>query len=359
MKAWFLTGPNKMDLKEVDEPTVKEGFIKVQMLTVQPSITETQIIKCEGDPFGISDRIKSGQIIPLPGHELCAKVIETGPNSKFKVGDRVASLAKITCDSCTMCKSNNPQLCEKMEILGITFGGVFAEKTLLKESALALVPDDLTNQEAACLQPMADCVAAVETAKIKMGDTVAFYGAGCLGMNTMQVARCSGAGKLIVVDVRDDVLAMAKKLGAHYIINGKKEDPVRVIKDITGGVGADIIFEAAGGNPAIGLAGTVALRQAIESLKPEGCLLIMAIYGAIIEFPIGQMRFHGKKVFMPKMSTVKHMYQAGRLIASGQLQLKQMINYSFVGLDKTPSAYEITANKGEKKSIMPAQVNII
>jgi hypothetical protein len=85
----------------------------------------------------------------------------------------------------------------------------------------------------------------------------------------------------------------------------------------------------------------------------------MAIYGAIIEFPIGQMRFHGKKIFMPKMSTLKHMYQAGRLIASGQLQLKQMFKYSFDGLDKTPSAYEITANKGGKKSIMPAQVNII
>lgn len=357
MKAWYITAPNHMELKDVEEPVMKDGFVKVELLTIQPSVTETAVIACKGDMFGLSERVKAGEMMPVPGHELCARVIESGPNSAFKPGDRVASIAKTSCGECAKCRSGNPQLCVSMGVLGWTFGVVFAERVLLPESGLVLVPEELTNQEGACLQPMSDCVGAVDTARIKVGDTVAFYGAGCLGLNAMQVARSSGAGKLIVVDVRDDVLEMAKKLGAHHVINGKKQDPVKAILDLTGGIGADVVFEGAGG-PGKGLGGTSVLGQAVKSLKPEANLVIMALYGPTIEIPFGEMRYYAKNLVMPTMTTVTHMAQAARLISSGQLQLKPIITHSVNGLDKVPEAFEITANKGERGSIMPAQVNI-
>lgn len=358
MKAWFLTGPNEIKSKEVEEPVLQEGYVKLEVLTFQPSITEVNMAACEGDPFGITDRVKAGEDVRLPGHEFCGRVIETNNNSKFKVGDRVASLAKISCGECPMCRAGFPRLCVKAKLLGINLDGIFAEKVIIPENGLALVPEELTNSEAANLQPLADCVAAVESANIKLGDTVVIFGAGCLGLNIMQVARASGAGKLIVVDVRDEALEISKQLGANYVINGLKEDPVKVIKSLTGGIGADVIFEAAGGNPKKGMAGTVALVQATQALKPDGNLVIVAIYGPSVEIPIGDIRNNGKIVICPKLSTVAHLKHAAALIATGQLQVKPIVNYQLEGFDQLPKAFEITGDKSVYNVIMPAQVHV-
>lgn len=354
MKAWFLTGPNQFEMRDVPEPVLREGWLKVELLTVQPSITECIMVTCDGDAFGIGESVKAGKPFRLPGHELCGRVIETGPGSRFQVGDRVASLAKIRCGRCGPCLADGK--CEREELLGVTIDGVFSERAVLPETGLAKVPDTLSDAEAANLQPLADCVAAVDSVDIRLGDTVAVYGAGCLGMNTMQVARASGASRLIVVDVKEENLALARKLGATHVINGRETDPVAAIKEITGGIGADVVFDAAGGDPRKGLAGTVALVNAAKSVRHGGQLLILAFYGDSVEFPIGDLRPFSKKLVMPRFTTVKHMAHGGRLIASGLVQIEPLVTVRLQGLDQVAKAFEITANKAGVKSIAPAQV---
>lgn len=200
-------------MEEVDEPYLQDGFVKIEVLIVQPSITETILVACEGDALGISDKINGGKFIRLPGHEFCGRVIEVNKGSKYKIGDRVSSLAKIPCGRCRMCSTGNVRCCLQEDLLGITIDGVFCEIALLPESGLVKISEELTNSEAANLQPLADCVAAVDSVKIKLGDTVAVYGAGCLGMNIMQVVKASGAGTVIVVDIKENSLGLAKKLG--------------------------------------------------------------------------------------------------------------------------------------------------
>ena len=356
MKGWYLYGMNDMRLEEVPDPGLKEGYLLAEILCAQPSVTETQMVTGIGNPFGFQERLKKEGSVPLPGHEYCARVIKTNKNSKFKPGDRVAGLAKIPCGACLMCQSGYPMLCKDYDIMGVTIVGCFSELALLPERALIKVDDRVSDSEGACLQPLSDCVAAVDTAGIHMGNTIAIFGQGCLGINSLQIARASGAGMLIAVDVRDDILDKSKELGAYYTINAKNANPVDAIKELTGGKGADIVFEAAGGNPKKGLAGTQTIQPSIDSVRNEGKIVILSIYGQPVEMPVDIIRNRGVQIIFPKMTTITHLQHAMRIVASGQVQLKPIVTQVLSGIDTVPKAFEITGNKGRYNSIMPAQV---
>lgn len=120
---------------------------------------------------------------------------------------------------------------------------------------MTVVDDRISDNEAARLQSLSDSVTAVETAEIRIGDSVAIFGQGSMGLECMQVARVSGAGRIITVDVRDEACAMSKQLGADYGINAMRDHPVAAIRDLTDGNGANVVFECAGGSPKQGLAG--------------------------------------------------------------------------------------------------------
>jgi len=357
MKAWFLTGPNQMELLDTPDPQLKPGFLVAQVLTAQASVTEANMISLEENMFGMADRIKREGKISLPGHEHVARVVAVNPGSKFKVGDRVSTLAKITCGECEGCLHDEPRKCTNPSWMGVTLDGMFSEYVLLQESGLVLVPEVLTNSEAANLQPLADCVAAVDSTSLKEGDNVVIFGAGCLGMSTTQIVRAKGAGKVIVVDIKSENLELAKKLGATHIINGREVDPVEAIKELTGG-GADLIFDCAGGNPKKGLAGTIVLQQACKSVRPEGELHILAMYGDSVEIPIGLMRNYGRTISFAKFTTLKHMAMGAQLIAEKKLDVASMVTHQLKGIEQVPKMFEITGNKTSVKSLNPAQVII-
>src|SRR5205823_12978749 len=119
----------------------------------------------------------------------------------------------------------------------------FAEVARLPEIALVKVDDRISDSEAACLQSLSDSVAAVETAEIRMGDTIAILGQGSMGLECLQIARLSGAGLVITVDVRDEACEVSRELGADHALNAKVCDVVMAIRDLSGGNGADVVFE--------------------------------------------------------------------------------------------------------------------
>lgn len=360
MKAWFLTGPSKLSLQEVEEPQLQPGYLIAEVLTAQASVTEANMISLEDNPFGMLDKINKYGKVSLPGHEMCARVVKVNYGSKFEVGERISTLAKIVCGKCPGCLRSDYRGCSNEHLMGVTLDGVFAERILIPESGLIKVPEKLTNSEAANLQPLADCVGAIDSLKtFRLGVSVAIFGAGCLGLNTLQVANATGAGKTIIVDIKEENLKLAKELGVDHVINGLTDDPVKAIKDLTGGIGADIVIEAAGGNPKRGLAGTVALQQAVKAVKPEGELHVLAIYGPSVEFPIGEMRTYGKLMSTPIFTNLMHMKRGANLIANGQLKIEPMISHKLDGIEQVPKMFEITGNKSSVKSINPAQVNIM
>src|SRR5262245_39993103 len=361
MKAWRFYGFGDMRLDDVPTPEVRPRHVLVQVLCVQPSVTEAQL--AAGIPTLAFERIKKRLETEAPvqlfGHEFCVRVLEVGEGvTRFRPGDRVAARATLPCETCPLCESGRAHLCRKGPIIGFQLPGCFSEYAVLPEIALTLVDDRISDSEAACLQSLSDSVAAVETAEIRIGDTVAIFGQGSMGLECLQVARVSGAGKIITVDVRDEACAMSKELGADVAIHAGHEDCVARIHELTGGDGANIVFECAGGSPKQGLAGTRTLVQAVDSVRSGGKLVGVSWFGAPLEFDVDLLRERSLRYVFPDISTLEHLQHTVGLVASGRVRLKPTITHVLEGLEQVPKAFDITANKGKYKAINPAQVKM-
>lgn len=359
MKAWRFYGFSDMRMDDVPKPQIRPGHVIAKVLCVQPSVTEAQLA------FGIrtlafdkiKTRLETEAPVQLFGHEFCVRIVETGPGvTRFKVGDRVAARAKLPCGACPLCLGGRDALCRKGPIIGFQLPGCFAEYGLLPEIALVRVDDRISDSEAACLQSLSDSVAAVETAEIGMGNSIAIFGQGSMGLECMQIVRASGAGLIIAVDVREEACKMSKELGADVVINAAERDPVAAIRELTEGNGADVVFECAGGSPKQGLAGDRGLRQAIDAVRSGGKIIGVSWFGQPLEVDIDLMRERSLRYLFPDISTVAHLEHTVRLVASGRVNLKPTITHVLQGIESVPQAFDITANKGKYKAINPAQV---
>jgi len=359
MKAWRFYGFNDLRMDDTALPVCKPHHVIVKVQCVQPSVTEAQLargIKTLAYER-IKKRLETEAPVQLFGHEFCAEIVEVGEGvSKFQVGDRIAARAKLPCQNCSLCLSGRMTLCRKGPVIGFDLPGCFSEFALIPEIALVKVDDRISHSEAACLQSLSDSVAAVETADIQVGDTVAIFGQGSMGFECMQVARNCGAGKIITVDVRDEACQKSRELGADTSINANQDDPVAAIRELTEGNGADVVFECAGGSPRQGLSGVKTLTQAIDAVRSGGKLIGVSWFGEPFPVDIDLLRERSLRYLFPDISTSAHLEYTVRLVASGRVQLKPMITHVLPGIESVPQAFEITANKGKYKAISPAQV---
>ena len=155
--------------------------------------------------------------VQLFGHEFCARIVETGPGvSRFRPGDRVAARAKLPCGDCPLCTVRAwPPLPQRSHHRISASRLLRRIRGLCPEIALTHVDDRISDSEAACLQSLSDSVAAVETAGIRLGDSVAIFGQGSMGLECMQIARVSGAGRIITVDIARGIVRYVSRVGSR------------------------------------------------------------------------------------------------------------------------------------------------
>lgn len=359
MKAWRFYAFNDLRLDDVPVPDCPPGHVLVEPVCVQPSVTEAQL--AFGIPTLAYDRIKrrleTDAPLQLFGHEFCARVVNLGAGvTRVRVGDRVAARAKLPCRTCSLCLAERSFLCRKGPVIGFDVPGCFSELAVLPEIALVKVDDRISDSEAACLQSLSDSVAAVETAGIQIGDSVAIFGQGSMGLECLQVARLSGAGQVITVDVRDESCRMSRTLGADHALHAGQGDPVPAILDLTDGNGADVVFECAGGSPKQGLAGGKTLTQAVDAVRSGGKIIGVSWFGGPLQLDVDRLRERSLRYLFPDISTYAHLEHTVRLVASGRVRVAPTITHVLQGIESVPQAFEITANKGKHQAINPAQV---
>lgn len=361
MKAWRFYGFGDFRLDDVPAPKVQPNHVLVEPLCVQPSVTEAQL--AFGIPTLAYDRVKrrleTQAPIQLFGHEFSARIIEVGPGvTRFRVGDRVAARAKLPCQECSLCTSERSNLCRRGPVIGFDQPGCFSQIALLPEIALVKLDDRISDSEGACLQSLSDSVAAVETAELKIGDTVAIFGQGSMGLECLQIARLSGAGRIITVDVRDEACRVSRDLGADHALDARACDVVATIRQLTGGNGADVVFECAGGSPKQGLAGNQTLTQAFAAVRSGGKVVGVSWFGAPLEVDIDYLRERSLRYVFPDISTQAHLEHTVRLVASGRANMRRAVTHVLYGIESVAEAFQITANKGQYGAINPAQVMI-
>ena len=343
MRAGLTEGPHTMRLADIPEPTVRPGWVKARILSVQPSITECMLFHGY-HTYGhalITKALAAGPA-QVFGHEFSAEVVELGSGvTSLQVGDRVAA------------RGSHPE-----GIVGFDYPGALAEYGVFPESLFAVLPKHVSNSEGAAIQPLTDAVAAVHAASIELGDTVVIIGQGSMGLACMQVARTAGAGRVIAVARRQEVLTLSRELGADMTINATTEDPVDRVKTLTLGVGADVVIETAGGPLAQGLAGNETLLQAGRMLRDQGTVVGVAFEGDGTALPYQIFRFRSLRYVYPSLLDRRLFETTVQLVASGRVQLKPMITRILQGIECVPEAFQLTANKAQYGLINPAQVVI-
>lgn len=272
MKAAKWYGVKDIRIEEVPEPTIQPGMVKVGIEWC--GICGTDLHEYLAGPIFLPTEPHplTNEKIPVTlGHEFSGKVLEVGEGvSKVKAGDKVTVEPIFACGKCSACANGFYNVCDKLGFLGLAGGGGgFSDVVLVKEKMIHKLPDHMTYEQGALVEPSAVAVHAVRESMLKDGEACVVFGAGPIGLLVIQAAVAAGAGRIIAVEVSEERQKLAKEVGAHFVINPLAEDVVQAVHDLTGG-GADVCFEVTGVD--------ACLNQAIDSAKTRGQIVIVSIW---------------------------------------------------------------------------------
>ena len=211
---------------------------------------------------------------PLPvtiGHEFSGDVVAIGSEvTKAHLGERVTVEPCIVCGKCDACRHGQYGYCEHISFTYRNGDGAMADYVVVKEPYVYELPDYLSYETGALIEPLSVATHAVRRADIRLGETVLIIGAGAIGMMVAAMCRRSGAAEVIIADFSDQRLEMAKQVGATVTVNSGKEDLEQAVARLTHGKGVDKSFECVGRESCF--------LQAIMTLKRNGTATIIGIY---------------------------------------------------------------------------------
>jgi threonine 3-dehydrogenase len=250
------------------------------------------------------------------GHEFAGQVIEVGEDvTLVKEGDLVSSESHIICGKCEYCQSGNGHVCPNTKLIGVDIDGCFAEYVKVPEENLYIDKSGLNPIYLSVLEPLGNAVHAVTHFDVK-DKVVVIIGAGPIGLMGIDVARASGARQIIVTEINEYRINLAKELGADYVLNPTKEDVVSKIRSLTNGEGCDVAVDFSGS--------IVAINQALDYLKPNGALSILGVFRKNIDLDLNKIVFKGL-----------HIYGVtGRRIPETWNQLDELLQKKALNFDK-------------------------
>ena len=241
MKAFLVTEPHKFRLADVAMPSGSRDHV----------IVRVGACGICGSDLDIMEGSRPMEVTAYPvilGHEFSGEVVEVGDGVEgLKIGDKVAIDTVVRCDSCRNCRMGWTCHClREFHQLGCTVPGGMAEYVAVPQRLVYKLPTEMDFADAA-LAELASCAAhGVTKAEIKPGDSVVVVGAGTIGALALQFARLYSPSRLIVVEIDDHKLTLAKRFGATHFVNTKTQDVTKEVMEITHGLGADAIIECTG-----------------------------------------------------------------------------------------------------------------
>ena len=332
MRALVFRGPNQIGIEEVSipKPGPGEAVIRVTLTTICG--TDLHILKGEYP-------VKTGLII---GHEPVGVIHELGVGlSGYKVGERVLVGAITPCGQCNFCLNGNLSQCGGAIggwKFGNTINGAQAEYLLVPnaQANLAKIPEDLRDEQVVLLADIASTgISAAESAHLQIGDTVAVFAQGPIGLCATAGAKLKGASLIIAVESDPVRTQMSKRMGADVVLNFNETDVVDETKRLTGGTGVDVAIEALGTQDTF--------ENALRVLRPGGTLSSLGVYSGKLSVPaepfaagLGDHKIvttlcpGGKERMRRLMELVRH----------GRLDLVPLLTHTF-SLDKITDAYKL------------------
>ena len=324
MKAAILYEPGRLELSEVPAPQPGAGELLVRVAACGICHTDLHYID-HGVPT-----FKSPVIL---GHEVSGTIAGVGAGvARFREGDRVVLPAVLTCGTCRTCRAGRENICENMKMLGNHVDGAYAEYLVAPAKDCFALPTEIPLAEACLIgDAMSTPYHAVKhRAKIRLGETVAIFGCGGVGINAVQFAALAGA-HVIAVDIDDRKLSLARQFGARDTLNPRSVERVdKELKKRTGG-GVEVALEVIGKPETI--------RAAFDSLRPGGRLCVVGYSAEAVPLPFSKMMFFELEVTGSLGCRPADYPELIELVRAGRVKLEPLVTgrYAlddiFAGLD--------------------------
>ncbi len=236
MKAGILYGPGNIRCESIPCPRISENEVLVAVKAVGICGSDIPRYEKGTSPYNFK----------ILGHECAGEVVEVGCCVReVKKGDRVAVMPVLPCGECSLCRVGKYPLCNNFIRMGTRVDGCFAEFIKIPPQNLLKLPENVDFESAAILEPAAIALHTIKRGKINPGDLVVVMGCGPIGNLCAQFALLLGARRVYVVDIAEEKLQIARKVGLTFLINAKKEDPVQKVWR-ENQEGADLVIESAG-----------------------------------------------------------------------------------------------------------------
>ena len=324
-KTFYMTDIEKLEVGEAPMPKIGTDDVLIKVRSVGICGSDLHYYR-EG---AIGDfKVEFPFIL---GHEAAGIVEEVGENvTSLKKGDRVCMEPGVPCMKCEECLSGHYNLCRDVRFWATPpYDGVLSEYVAHPAAFTFKIPDNMSFTEGALVEPLAIGLHACNMGGVKLGQTVAILGAGCIGLVTLLAAKAYGATQIIVGDVLEKRLNKARELGA-VAINTAEEDFAAKVMELTGGRGADVCIDCAGFSATV--------DSCLSSAKPAGTVIIVGL---------GQDRVDGFNtgIMSTKELTVKSIFRYRNLfptainaIAGGRIDVGTIVSHRF-SFDDTINAF--------------------
>ncbi len=352
MRALIYRGPGDIRLDQVPVPPCGETELRVKVdacavcgtdlksfLHGNPKITPPRIIGHEftGVVDAVGTKKDSRSLFPVGDRG------EKDSRSLFSVGDRIVMATSVSCGACAYCQRGWTNLCVDMAAMGFKYEGGMAEYVVVPERALrnghaVKVPKTVKPEHAALAEPLSCCVNAAENCGIQKGDTVAVVGAGPMGIMNACIAREFGAAKIILAEINEARLRQAEAFGFDRLVNPAAEDLAKVVKEMTGGLGADVCIVAA---PA-----AKPQEQALNLVRKRGVVCLFASLpagGSLLSIDSRPLHYNELRVVGTSDSTPAQVKRAVDLIAGGAMPMDKLATH-VLPLAEFTRAFELMTN---------------
>lgn len=329
MLQQVMTAPGNIEFREVETPTPKAGEVLIKIM---------EIGVCGSDIHVWHGKHPFTSYPVTQGHEVSGEVAALGEGvTGFTIGQKVTIQPQVVCGKCYPCRHGKYNLCEELKVMGFQTTGVASEYFAVDAKKVTPLPDTMSFDEGAMIEPLAVAVHAVR----KFGDIkdmcVAVLGAGPIGILVAQTAKGMGAKSVLITDVSEVRLAKAKECGVDFCVNTKNVDFGDAMVEAFGPDKADVIYDCAGND--------ITMGQAIKYARKGSTIILVAVFADMAKVDLAVLNDHELDLNTTMMYRNEDYLEAIELVRDHKVQLQPLVSKHFAFRDYAEAYHYIDANR--------------
>lgn len=329
MLQQIMTAPGVIEFKEVPVPEITDGQVLIKIMKIGVCGSDIHVYHGE-HPF---------TSYPVTqGHEVSGEITGIGKNvSGFTVGQKVTIQPQVVCGKCHPCTHGKYNLCEELKVMGFQTTGTASEYFAVDAAKVTALPENMSYDEGAMIEPLAVAVHAVRRAGDVKGMKIAVLGAGPIGILVAQTAKGMGAESVMITDVSGLRLKKAAECGIDFCINTKEKDFGEAMVEHFGPDKADVIYDCAGNN--------ITMGQAIKYARKGSTIILVAVFAGMAQIDLAVLNDHELDLNTSMMYRNEDYIEAIQLVNEGKVSLKPLISKHFAFKDYLEAYKYIDANR--------------